>query len=201
MPPRPPNPLNSVLWQSSGNKEMSSRIQLKLSFIESDPLFSWLHITVCVMFTINYTQTWQPTVFFQQRPGFLFKCLKWKSWRVTTWRRTFERPSKSPLREIKARPERDHRLQLQQRAAVIEVITRNPERAESWHSKPQLTPSSSTSSPKQPSRSPWLLSKGSQAGHAKIIYRKELGRAWHNQSFSSNSKPSSVLCGFLSFPV
>lgn len=93
--------------------------------------------------------------------------MKWKGWRVeeNIWK-TFKK-------KMKARPEGDHRLQLQQRAAVMEAITRALRRTESWPSEPQLTPSSSSSSPKRPSRSPWLLSKGSPRGQAKVAHRKE----------------------------
>lgn len=78
--------------------------------------------------------------FFQQR--FSFQVSEVNGWKVDK-RGGGEHLldlQKSPLRKIKAGPERDHRLQLQQRAAVMEVITCTLMQTESWQFEPQLTP-------------------------------------------------------------
>lgn len=135
----PPSPLQSAvlklqcIWQ---NKEMSSTVKETCCYLVGH-LF-------CVKFTINYTCSskrcdkvqWRLFFFFQQRFSEV------NGWKVDKRGRGEHLIDlqKSPLRKIKAGPERDHRLQLQQRAAVMEVITCTLMQTESWQFEPQLTP-------------------------------------------------------------
>lgn len=112
------------------------------------------------------------------KPHFIFKYLKSKGWSVKTgWRRTFVRPSKKN-KIMKARWERDHRLKLQQCAAVMEVITRSGanRKLALWTSDhPVFTP-------------PWAQSGGAevldffQRGLPEVRQRSHTWRSWelHN---------------------
>lgn len=93
---------------------------------------------------------------------------------------------KSVLSQMKAWSERDHRLQLQQLAAMMKAITRSGANSAGTELRPPSR-ATSTSPP----------SNGAPISHSKVMYRKKRGSAPHNLNFSSNGR----LTAFVSFSI